>query len=139
LALLCLVTMSNYLDRTIVLVLSAPISREFGLSDLQIGLLGGPAFASLYVLAGLVIARLSEGSNRVRIISAAVFAWSLLTLLCGTAGSYVQLLAARAGVGFCEAASGPAAHSLTSDHFPPSRSFIAFSYATVIVAYWSAT
>jgi MFS family permease len=119
LLLIFLMMTSNYLDRTIILVLTEPISREFGLSNLQVGLLSGPAFAILYAVLGVPIAWLSERRNRVRIIAAAILVWSVMTLLCGLAANYVQLLAARVGVGIGEAGAVPPAQSLTADYFPP--------------------
>jgi predicted MFS family arabinose efflux permease len=119
LALMLLMMTSNYIDRTIVVVLAEPISREFGLSAFQIGLLGGPAFALVYVVMGILIAHLSERSNRVRIIGAAIIVWSAMTVMCGLAGSYLQLLGARMGVSIGESGAFPPAQSLVADYFPP--------------------
>jgi predicted MFS family arabinose efflux permease len=111
----------NYLDRAIIGILQEPIKAEFRLSDFQLGLLGGPAFALLYVFMGLPFARLAERVNRVRMISAVFVLWSLMTALCGFAGSFAFLLLARAGVSVGEAGCSPSSHSLIADHFPPER------------------
>jgi len=111
----------NYLDRAIIGILQEPIKTEFRLSDFQLGLLGGPAFALLYVFMGLPFARLAERVNRVRMISAVFVLWSLMTALCGFAGSFALLLLARAGVSVGEAGCSPSSHSLIADHFPPER------------------
>lgn len=118
---LLLVATWNYLDRATVGILQEPIKHEFGLSDFQLGLLGGPAFAFLYVLMGLPFARLAERCHRVRLIAGVFALWSLMTALCGAATSYLFLLLARAGVSVGEAGCTPGAHSLISDHFPPER------------------
>jgi predicted MFS family arabinose efflux permease len=119
-ALLILATW-NYLDRAAVGILQEPIKHEFGLSDFQLGLLGGPAFAFLYVILGLPFARLAERYNRVRIIITVFALWSVMTALCGLAGSYLALLLTRAGVSVGEAGCTPSAHSLIADQFPPDR------------------
>jgi predicted MFS family arabinose efflux permease len=119
-ALLVLATW-NYLDRAAVGILQEPIKHEFGLSDFQLGLLGGPAFAFLYVILGLPFARLAERYQRVRIIVTVFALWSVMTALCGLAGSYLALLLTRAGVSVGEAGCTPSAHSLIADQFPPDR------------------
>lgn len=111
----------NFLDRAAVGILQEPIKREFALSDFQLGLLGGPAFALLYVLMGIPFARLAERVNRVRLIAMVFALWSLMTALCGAATSFLFLLLARAGVSVGEAGCSPSAHSLISDHFSPER------------------
>lgn len=118
---LLIVATWNYLDRAAVGILQEPIKREFGLSDFQLGLLGGPAFALLYVLMGIPFGRLAERANRVRLIAAVFALWSLMTALCGAATSFVFLLLARAGVSVGEAGCAPSSHSLIADHFPPQR------------------
>ena len=115
LALLTTIYVFNFVDRQIVTIVAEPIKTEFALADWQLGLLTGLAFALLYTLAGFPIARLAERGNRPRIIATAVLAWSGFTAACGLAGSFVQLLAARIGVGLGEAGCTPAAHSLIAD------------------------
>lgn len=121
LAALLVVATWNYLDRSVIGILQEPIKREFGLSDLQLGLLGGPAFALLYVFMGLPFGRLAERAHRVRMIATVFAVWSIMTALCGAASSFLFLLLARAGVSVGEAGCAPASHSLISDHFPPQR------------------
>jgi predicted MFS family arabinose efflux permease len=119
-ALLMLATW-NYLDRAAIGILQEPIKREFGLSDFQLGLLGGPAFAFLYVILGFPFARLAERYNRVRIIAMVFAFWSLMTALCGAATSFIMLLLARAAVSIGEAGCTPSAHSVIADQFPLHR------------------
>lgn len=117
--LIFLMMMSNYIDRTIIRILAQPIKEEFQLTDLQVGLLGGFAFAMLYIIMGVPIATLSERKSRVNIIAIAMTVWSVMTVLCGLATSYVQLLICRIGVGVGEAGASPPSQSLISDYFPP--------------------
>lgn len=111
----------NFIDRILVGVLNEPIKDAFGLSDAQMGWLGGPAFAILYTFLGIPIARLAERRNRVTIISVAIAIWSGMTALCGLAANFWQLLLARIGVSIGEAGCTPPAHSLISDYYPADR------------------
>lgn len=121
-ALLFLAYMFNYVDRVLLGILQEPIKHEFGLSDFQVGALGGPAFALLYALASLPIARYVERSSRRNVISSALIVFSLMTALCGLATSYTQMFLARMGVSIGEAGLAPASHSIISDYFPgPTR------------------
>ncbi len=96
-----------------------PVKKEFGLSDTQLGLLSGTAFAVFYACIGLPLAAWADRGNRRNIIALAVAAWSLMTMLCGMASNFVQLMLARVGVGVGEGGANPAAHSMIGDLFPP--------------------
>jgi predicted MFS family arabinose efflux permease len=120
----------NSMDRTIISILAQPIKHDLSLSDAELGLLGGTAFAMLYAFGGIPIARLAERFNRVNIITIALIVWSSLSALCGAARGFTQLLAIRAGVGFAEAGCSPPAHSLISDYFEPARRATALSIYT---------
>ena len=120
----------NFVDRVLIQILAQPIIEEFKLQDWQFGLLSGFGFAFMYTLLGIPIARLSERLNRVRIIAAGVILWSLMTALCGLAGSFISLLIFRVGVGIGEAALSPPANSLIADYFiPKSRARAMGTYA----------
>lgn len=108
----------SYVDRTALGVLQEPIKQELGLSDWQLGLLSGPAFALLYSIVGLPLARLSEHRNRSVILAACLVLWSVMTMVCGLARTYAQMLLARVGISIGEAGGTPAAHSLIADLFP---------------------
>ena len=125
--LLFVVYTSNFIDRTLLSVLQQPIKEELKLSDAQLGLLGGFAFAALYSTLGIPLARLAERRSRKSIITAALVVWSAMTALCGTAGSYGMLFAYRVGVGVGEAGASPPAHSLIADYFPPRQRATALS------------
>lgn len=117
----------NFIDRTIVSILGQAIKVDLKITDAQLGMLGGIAFAILYTLLGVPIARLAERFNRVSIISLAIVAWSVFTAACGLAANFVILLAMRVGVGIGEAGCSPPIHSLISDYFEPRRRASALS------------
>ena len=120
----------NFLDRQIVGILAEPIARDLDLSDGQIGVMTGLAFALFYTVLGIPIARYADRptSNRIAIISVALTLWSGMTVLCGLAGNYWQMLLARIGVGVGEAGCTPAAHSLISDISPPEKRSSAMAF-----------
>ncbi|MGI9292884.1 MAG: MFS transporter, partial [Pseudomonadales bacterium] len=99
LGLLTVVYAFNFIDRQLLAILQESIKLELGLSDSQLGLLTGFAFAVFYVTAGIPIARLADRWVRRNIVAMAIGTWSLMTALSGLAGNYAQLLAARVGVG----------------------------------------
>lgn len=121
LALLSTVSLLNYLDRMVIAVLVEPIKRDLGLSDTEVGLVAGFAFALLYALAGLPLARIADRSSRVKLVSICLVVWSAMTALTGMARSFVELFVARMAVGIGEAGCVPASHSLIGDMFPPHR------------------
>jgi len=115
--LLFLVYVLNFVDRQILTILMEPIRKDFDLSDAQLGLLSGLAFALLYSTLGIPIARLADRSNRVNIISISLFVWSFFTVVTGRAQTFIQLLLARVAVGIGEAGCTPPAYSIISDYF----------------------
>ena len=118
----------NFIDRQILVILQEPIKAEMGLSDAQLGLLSGFAFAVIYVTAGIPIAYWADRGNRRNVVSLAVAVWSGMTALSGLAQNYGQLLLARVGVGLGEAGGSPPAHSMISDYYPPEQRATALSF-----------
>ena len=120
---LLIVYIFNFIDRQIVNILAEPIAKDLHLSDTQIGLMTGIAFALFYTVLGLPIARYADkpSTNRPRLIAAALAIWSGMTALCGLAQNFTHLLLARIGVGVGEAGCTPAAHSLISDLVPKEK------------------
>lgn len=114
-------------DRMILSILFPDIKAEFGLSDTQLGLLGGISFALFYATMGLPIARLSDQYSRKWIIIASLFIFSLMTALSGLAAGFISLLLFRIGVGIGEAGVNPASHSILADYFPPQRRALAMA------------
>jgi predicted MFS family arabinose efflux permease len=117
LAILTIVYVFNFVDRQLLVILQEPIKAELNLSDSQLGLLTGFAFALFYVICGLPIARWADKGVRKDIIALALTVWSLMTAVSGLAGNYAHLLLARIGVGVGEAGGSPPAHSMISDIF----------------------
>jgi predicted MFS family arabinose efflux permease len=111
----------NFMDRSVVATLAQAIKLDLLLSDGQLGLLQGYAYVVLYSVAGLPIAWLAERTNRVTIISVCIAAWSGMTMVCGLAQSFGQLMLFRIGVGVGEAGCNPCSHSMIADAFAPSR------------------
>jgi MFS family permease len=125
-AVLMLMYVFSFIDRTTISLLVEPMKRDLQISDTQIGMLQGLAFALLYTFLGLPIARLSDRHSRRAIIAAGVFIWSIMATLCGLARTAGQLFMARVGVGVGEAALSPAAYSIITDTFPRSKLGSAF-------------
>ena len=120
----------NFLDRQILNILAEPIKRDLGLTDTQLGLLAGPAFAVFYAVLGIPIARYADrgSTNRVTLISVALAIWSGMTVLCGFAQNFWQMALARVGVGVGEAGCTPSAHSLISDAVAPEKRASAIAF-----------
>lgn len=110
-----------FVDRDVIALLVQPIKADLEISDTQMSFLLGGAFALFYTFFGIPIAWYADRGNRRLIIFAGVFVWSIMTALCGMAGSYGVLFLARMGVGVGEAALNPPALSLLKDYFPPEK------------------
>ncbi len=107
----------NAADRSIIAIIGQAMKVDLRLTDTQLGVLAGSAFAALYALSGIPTARLAERCNRVTILSVSLGLWSALTALCALTGSFVQLVLMRVGVGVAEAGCSPSAHSLIGDYY----------------------
>lgn len=116
-------------DRLAIVILLEDIKRDLGLSDAQLGFLSGFAFVALYVLVGIPMAYVADRSNRSRLIGVALLIWGGMTIACGFAQNFVQLAAARCGVGIGASPCVPAAHSIIADIYPPARRTTALSIA----------
>lgn len=127
LGILLLAYISSFIDRQILALLVKPIKASFGISDTQMGLLMGLSFALFYTLLGIPIGLMADRMSRKKIIAWGIAIWSLMTVLCGFAGSFWALFFARVGVGIGEAALSPAAYSVISDYFPKRKLATAMS------------
>lgn len=107
----------NFVDRTALGIVLQDIKKDLVLTDTQLGLLSGIAFALFYSTMGIPIARWADRGNRVTIISLTTVLWSAAVALCAAAASFIQLLAIRVAVGIGEAGCIPPAHSLLADTF----------------------
>ncbi len=121
LAVLLLVYTFNFIDRIVLGVLVPPIKADLGLTDTQLGLLGGTAFALFYTALGIPIGWLADRFNRVWIMTVALALWSAFTAACGLANNFGQLFLARLGVGVGEAGGVAPAYSFIADYFPPAQ------------------
>ncbi|MGZ8337463.1 MAG: spinster family MFS transporter, partial [Allosphingosinicella sp.] len=121
LLILLLAYVFNFVDRQIIGVLAVPIKAELGLSDGQLGLMGGIAFALFYSGLAIPIAWLADRRSRVRIIAVSVALWSLFTAICGLAQNFWQLFLARMGVGIGEAGGVAPSYALISDFYPKEK------------------
>lgn len=130
---LTLVYTFNHVDRQILITVIEPIKADFGLSDEQIGLLTGLAFAALYATLGIPVAMWADRGNRRNIITLALTIWSGMTALTGFAQNFWHLFLARMGVGIGESGGTPPATSMIADLYPPrQRAFALGVYTTGI-------
>ncbi|EQB33608.1 spinster family MFS transporter [Sphingobium ummariense] len=118
LAMLLLVYTFNFLDRQILGILAGPIKAELGLTDTQLGALGGIAFALLYSTLAIPLALLADRTSRTWVITVSLAVWSGFTALCGVAGNFVQMFLFRIGVGVGEAGGVAPSYAVISDYFP---------------------
>lgn len=115
------------LDRVAIGLFVEPIKRDLGISDTQMGLLQGLAFALLYTLFGLPAGWLVDRTKRVRLLAFSLMVWSCAAVGSGMAMTFAALFAARMVLGAGEAASTPASTSIISDYFSPKDRPRAFS------------
>jgi MFS family permease len=127
LAMLLLVYVFNFVDRQILAILAAPIQADLGLSDGQMGLLGGLAFALLYSTLGVPLAWLADRTSRSWVITVSLVLWSGFTALCALAQGFWHIFLARLGVGIGEAGGVAPSYALIGDYFPSHRRAFALS------------
>lgn len=131
----------SYVDRLILALLVEPIKADLGITDVQMGLLIGPAFAILFSVIGLPVAWLIDRKNRKVLLAVGIALWSISTLLAGYATSFAMLFVLRMGLAIGESVLSPAAISMIGDMFPrerraaPSSVFIAAGTTGVMLAY----
>lgn len=121
LAVLTLVYAINIADRFSISTLIEPIRRELHLSDGGVAFLTGVSLALFYVTVGIPVAALADRANRRNILAVSLAVWSGMTVLCGLAQNYFQLMLARFGVGIGEAGGTPPSTSMLADRFPPAQ------------------
>lgn len=121
----------SFIDRQILSLLVQPITADLGISDFEMSLLQGFAFALFFCILGLPFGRLADRYSRRHIIMVGVLLWSIMTIACGFANSYAMLFLARMGVGVGEAALAPAGYSLLADMYRKERLVRAMSVFTL--------
>ena len=115
---LAVVNVFNYMDRYALSVLAPSIQKDLHITDSQLGILTGVAFALFYAICGVPIGRWADRSNRRNIVAASLALWSCMTALSGVAHNFWQLLIARMGVGAGEAGGFAPAQSILCDYVP---------------------
>jgi predicted MFS family arabinose efflux permease len=131
LALLFVVLVFSVVDRYILAILVDDIKVDLQISDTAMGFVMGMAFSVVNAVAGIPLARLADQRSRTAIVAIGIGAWSILTTAQGFVRTFAALALARMGVGIGEATTGPAAHSLLSDYFPPERRATAIAVYTM--------
>ena len=126
LATLTFIYVLNFLDRQLLGILAKPIQDSLGITDGQLGLIGGLYFAMFYCFIAIPVGWLADRTNRVGVLSLACGIWSAATIACGLAATYPQLVAARMAVGFGEAGGVPPSYAIITDTFPPEQRGFAF-------------
>ncbi len=111
----------SFVDRNILGLLIDPIKNDLNLSDFQIGLVMGPAFAIFYATMGLPLGYMADRGRRTWIVAAGIAIWSAATALSGLVRNFAQLFVARMAVGVGEATLSPCAMSMIADSFPEER------------------
>ncbi len=127
LAMLLLVYIFNFLDRQILAILAAPIQADLGLSDAQMGLLGGLAFALLYSTLAVPLASVADRTSRSWVITISLVIWSGFTAACALAQGFWHIFLARLGVGVGEAGGVAPSYALIGDYFPPQKRSLALA------------
>lgn len=127
LAMLLLVYIFNFVDRQVLAILAAPVQQDLGLTDTQMGLLGGFAFALLYSTLAVPLAFIADRTSRSWTIAIGLTLWSGFTAMCGFAQGFWHIFLARLGVGFGEAAGVAPSYALITDLFPRHRRAFALS------------
>lgn len=121
LVMLCFVYVLNFLDRQLLSILAKPIQDSLGVTDGQLGMIGGLYFALFYCLISIPVGWLADRTNRVRLLSCACALWSAATMACGLSTNYPQLVISRMTVGVGEAGGVPPSYAIITDYFPPGR------------------
>ncbi|MBP8098803.1 MAG: MFS transporter, partial [Arenimonas sp.] len=121
LGMLLVVYTFNFLDRQILAILVKPVQTDLGLSDTQMGVLGGLAFALLFTTMAIPFGVLADRKGRAKVIGWSLAVWSGFTALCGVASGFWQLFFFRLGVGIGEAGGVAPSYAIIADRFPPEK------------------
>jgi MFS family permease len=122
-----LVGICSTTDRGIIATVLEPIKHEFHLTDGQLGVLAGLAFAIAHAVVAIPAGALGDRTSRNKLIAASLLFWSVMTAACGAAQNFIQLFLARMGVGGGEAGGQAATLSSVSDLFPAEKRATAIS------------
>lgn len=139
LGMLLVVYIFNFVDRQILAILAGPIQADLGLSDTQMGLLGGIAFALLYSTLAVPLGWIADKTSRSWVITISLGVWSGFTALCGFAQGFWSIFLARLGVGIGEAGGVAPSYALIADYFPSEKRARALSIYSLGIPLGSAT
>jgi predicted MFS family arabinose efflux permease len=139
LGMLLIVYIFNFVDRQILAILAGPIQADLGLSDTQMGLLGGVAFALLYSTLAVPLAWVADKTNRSWVITISLVIWSGFTAVSGLAQGFWSIFLARLGVGIGEAGGVAPSYAVISDHFPSEKRARALAIYSLGIPLGSAT
>ena len=139
LGMLLLVYIFNFVDRQILAILAGPIQADLGLSDTEMGLLGGIAFALLYSTLAVPLGWIADRTSRSWVITISLGIWSGFTALCGLTQGFWSIFLARLGVGIGEAGGVAPSYALISDYFPSTKRARALSIYSLGIPLGSAT
>ena len=128
LVILLLVYIFSYIDRTILVLLVDPIKSALDITDTELSILHGFAFAIFYTFLGIPMGWLADKGNRLKIVRLSTYVWSFATIITGFCNSFFQMFIARIGLGVGESALSPAVYSLLSDYFKPEKLSRALSF-----------
>jgi MFS family permease len=120
-AILIATAVLSFTDRQVLSLLVDPIRGDLHISDTQMSLLLGIAFAFVYGTAGIPLGIAADRVSRRNLILAGVVVWSTGTIACGLSHTFEELFLSRILVGLGEGVLAPAAISLISDYFPTER------------------
>jgi MFS family permease len=129
-AVLMVAYMFSFIDRTLLSLVIDPVRQDLELSETEVSLLAGFAFAAFYTVLGLPFGRWADTRGRRNMIALGIGLWSLATIACGLATSFGRLFAARMFVGVGEATLSPGAYSMLPDYFRRDRLGFAMSLFT---------
>lgn len=130
---LTLIYTVSFIDRQLLTLLFTPIKHDLHLTDTEVSVIAGFAFALFYAILGVPIAMLADRYNRVALIAAGMTLWSVMTTVCGFARGFWSFFLARVGVGVGETALSPSAYSIIADYFPPQKLGKALSVYTLAI------
>lgn len=117
----------SLVDRYVIALLVEPIKADLGISDFQLSLLQGLAFATFYAICAIPVGLALDRFDRRKVLFGCIFIWSLGAAGCGLATGFATLAIGRALIGAGESGFTTGAYSIVGDSFPPERVSIAMS------------
>lgn len=129
---LVVVTFFANVDRQMLVLLAELIRAEFGLADIQVGLLQGAGIALFAGAAAIPIGWLADRMDRRVVLALCILLWSAATAACGLATGFWTLFIASIGLGIGEAGLMPIIYGLLPDLFPARQRILANSVFAMV-------